>query len=974
MSHLHNNYFVENKSKDTPLINTSMSAQSALNLTITRDAEYVSAPSTNLYELIDPAMLKVLLRHPDLMKEWSDDDWFHQQVKATNQTLLNEVEQVKQYGKLADKNGLIRVAYKKSKHNFGRAYIQKSLGFTCLRIPVRNTLLNDRYIDVDMENAQLRILLCLMKSIDYKDVVHLNMYCDNRKAILAEVMATYQCSRDVAKNLFLSLTFGGRFEDWIRRNKVAITTPYALADCFKTELFDVAKLLRTHNPDLYEAVRQQNKAKGKDTDNGNLKSFLSVYLGHWECKVISTCLSYLANETDALDYMGVKVGTYEYDGVKLLAEGYARFCAKYGKMEDALNQLVLDRLGLDVRFVVKPIEEKMDLSLSPPEPVEPETPLDEKVLNLYKQIKDLDNESAYAEYLEKTYPKKFLFEEGEGKDGKWRCWNGTKWENSNICLRQHISYITPTLMETQFAELKEFGDKLKAKQAKYKAEKTPEDEQEFSELEWTYLKMSKFILGNSKTPSFKDRCGSAFKIKAILYNAQMFMRNLTIKFDANPYLTGFENGVYDLEKHRFRPYEYDDFVSLSMRCDLVPILKDMTIGKVADADDVKNFEDVKLGEYFTYQCSGKMDDDDEQALGDLWGQGTEGEEDYEKGLIQKIWADKNVRELCLSIYSKIFWGNALEYVAVFNGTGGNAKGFFDSLVAFCGGDYVAGKVDYGLITEKKVGVAAANPALVMFRNKRLAIMTEPDSSTRINNEAFKELSGGDAICARDLYKGAGEMSFDATHMLLLECNDRLLFKNVPQLKGAEHRRLIDVEFASRFTNFEEDWNEEKNVYPADASLKETKWREAHRNVLLNILIKYARMMSEKKWKFDIPECVKLRVEAYLESCNDLHTIFKEHYARIPEEEFDENDLSHYVSVPNMVKHIRECESFRELDKAKKSKFSATYVKDFYHTNECYRGRASTTRRDITDPKTGIAYTFKDYLWGFKKTTFTNTDE
>ena len=310
MSHSHNNYFVENKSKDTPLINTSMSAQSALNLTITRDAEYVSAPSTNLYELIDPAMLKKLLRHPDLMKEWSDDDWFHQQVKATNQTLLNEVEQVKQYGKLADKNGLIRVAYKKSKHNFGRAYIQKSLGFTCLRIPVRNTLLNDRYIDVDMENAQLRILLCLMKSIGYEDVVHLNMYCENRKAILAEVMATYQCSRDVAKNLFLSLTFGGRFEDWIKRNKVAITTPYALANCFKTELFDVAKLLRAHNPDLYEAVRQQNKAKGKDTDNGNLKSFLSVYLGHWEGKVISTCLAYLANETDALDYMGVKVGTY----------------------------------------------------------------------------------------------------------------------------------------------------------------------------------------------------------------------------------------------------------------------------------------------------------------------------------------------------------------------------------------------------------------------------------------------------------------------------------------------------------------------------------------------------------------------------------------------------------------------------------------------------------------------------------------
>ena len=78
------------------------------------------------------------------------------------------------------------------------------------------------------------------------------------------------------------------------------------------------------------------------------------------------------------------------------------------------------------------------------------------------------------------------------------------------------------------------------------------------------------------------------------------------------------------------------------------------------------------------------------------------------------------------------------------------------------GDYAGGlpsSNDY-----KKRGAAeAANPAMAQTKGKRLIVMSEPEIGEEINTGLMKELTGGDRIKARHLFKECFEVypSFQA---------------------------------------------------------------------------------------------------------------------------------------------------------------------------------------------------------------------
>jgi phage/plasmid-associated DNA primase len=52
-------------------------------------------------------------------------------------------------------------------------------------------------------------------------------------------------------------------------------------------------------------------------------------------------------------------------------------------------------------------------------------------------------------------------------------------------------------------------------------------------------------------------------IKKVIEASEARMNNNDIKFDNNPDLLGFNNGVYDLINHEFRPYKYDDYMTMT---------------------------------------------------------------------------------------------------------------------------------------------------------------------------------------------------------------------------------------------------------------------------------------------------------------------------------------------------------------------------------------------------------------------------
>ena len=67
------------------------------------------------------------------------------------------------------------------------------------------------------------------------------------------------------------------------------------------------------------------------------------------------------------------------------------------------------------------------------------------------------------------------------------------------------------------------------------------------------------------------------------------------------------------------------------------------------------------------------------------------------------------------------------------------------------GDYGC-KLPITLLTAKRAASNAATPELAATKGKRIATLQEPDTNTKLNVGLMKELTGGDTIQARALYR------------------------------------------------------------------------------------------------------------------------------------------------------------------------------------------------------------------------------
>jgi hypothetical protein len=104
-----------------------------------------------------------------------------------------------------------RVMYKlgaKSKLSVaGRLCAIGGRGLQCFPREIRALLSSSYYWDVDMKNAQLRILKQLCKKKGWA-CQYLQEYCSRRDELLADIMTTTGCSRDDAKAHCTGIIFG----------------------------------------------------------------------------------------------------------------------------------------------------------------------------------------------------------------------------------------------------------------------------------------------------------------------------------------------------------------------------------------------------------------------------------------------------------------------------------------------------------------------------------------------------------------------------------------------------------------------------------------------------------------------------------------------------------------------------------------------------------------------------------------------
>lgn len=300
-----------------------------------------------------------------------------------------------------------------------------------------------------------------------------------------------------------------------------------------------------------------------------------------------------------------------------------------------------------------------------------------------------------------------------------------------------------------------------------------------------------FINRSKKVQEINIKIGTtSFKEQLMKESAELFYDpQFYEKLDSYNDLLGFENGVYDLKNMEFREGRPEDYISL-------------TTG--INYQEYDNSDPI-VQEIFTF--------------------------------FSQVLPNQDVRRYVLTLLATCLSGStANEKFHIWTGSGGNGKSKVIELFESALGTYCC-KLPITVLTQKRPASNSAAPEMLRTKGRRFVCLQEPDDNEKIMVGCMKELTGGDKIQARGLYKEPVE--FKPQFKMLLTCNH---LPSVPSDDGGTWRRIRLVEFLSKFVENPSLENE----YPIDSELAEKMkdWSEA----FANILIKYYKI-----YKFGDPD-------------------------------------------------------------------------------------------------------------------------
>lgn len=310
-----------------------------------------------------------------------------------------------------------------------------------------------------------------------------------------------------------------------------------------------------------------------------------------------------------------------------------------------------------------------------------------------------------------------------------------------------------------------------------------------------YQELSKklnIIAGKLKMVSFKENimreCAELF------YDGHFESR-----LDQDNNLLGFENGVYDLDMGIFRKGEPEDYVSLCVGCDFI-----------------------------------KYDPNHEY---------TKAVQNY----MAQVFTKPDVREYMFKLLASFLHGSVKEQkFYIWTGVGSNSKSLLVEFFMDTIGEYAC-IFPITLLTMKRAASNAASSELARAKGKRFAIMSEPSNNESLNVGFMKELTGGDKIITRQLFREPIE--YKPQFKIALACNDK---PRIPSDDGGTWRRIRVVEYSSKFV--EHPTNE--NEFPLDPDLKASmmKWKSYFMSILLEYFKLYKNYgLHEPE---DVLECTK----------------------------------------------------------------------------------------------------------------------
>lgn len=300
---------------------------------------------------------------------------------------------------------------------------------------------------------------------------------------------------------------------------------------------------------------------------------------------------------------------------------------------------------------------------------------------------------------------------------------------------------------------------------------------------------------------------------SVIANLTRKFQDAFVEFDTNPLLIGFNNGIYDLENKCFRIGKYDDFISMSVGYNFEP---DRNLTKI-------------------------------------------------KTLLSQIHPESTVRDYHLKVMSKSLDFQAKSLIVFCSGfQGANGKSFENNLRHLALGDYSI-RAPCSLITADRESASSSNSSLVSLKNKRNIFFSEPNRKKKINTAFLKELTGGDLISGRELYKS--QESFHVNGLISVAQNRD---GDLDDIDGGVIRRVVKIRYSSRFVKNPSKHNE----YQLDLTLDTEIVKKDLAKDYLNLLLEYYYLEN-----IQIPQSVIDDTNEYLNSNNPIREFIDDYIVK-----------------------------------------------------------------------------------------------
>jgi phage/plasmid-associated DNA primase len=875
-----------------------MSTETMHNLPLSLTKRPSNLDGLVLLEFLPMVRMKALLKSNLLLNTW---EW---------ENYENEKAQITAYMKLYNtKLGGVPVKYIKPKHKWGRSFPTKSLGLSAIRRECRNALLKGLYYDFDIKNAQPEIIknLCMSNNIPCPII---KRYCESRETLLTQIQEKYKVTRIQAKDLFIRCCFSGSFAGWCFDNKLT-EPPLEYITLFERELKDIMEKAKIANPSLYETARKKKEDAGEKKENKVLGSFFALFNQEYESRIVEAVLCHILHQTDLMKISGtdIPVGTYEYDGIKLLKENVDRYDGGKDAVVELLNEKTLELTGFRLEWSIKSLDDGYCLDEFIINVEIEEKPSEELLSDCLLISNAIDNsDCGIVETIMKIMPKHFVYsvDKNDTSKGDWYGWNGCRWEKGDAPLRKAIMY-----------EVEKYWKSILDKW-KY-LEEVDVDVDGDDTLDANHQNVK--IYGSTKK-KMTDRLfmlKSANGVNSVASVAKTLMADFTLEFDTKQDLFGCQNGVIDFAEECFRPYRFDDYVTFSCGYDFIPLTIGLRIIKDDETEFIIQDKDLKPQNQILIKDLMEM--------------------------FACIFPDEELRNYFFKIISTGMSGKAIEKFFIFNGGGRNGKGVTNEFLNVVFGDYYE-SVSYTVFTEdqKKKNSSGCNPEIAKLDKKRYVVSKEPPKDQPLHNNVIKDMTGGGYTSGRFCNSNKSNVKLSMT--CIMEANKKPPFGEEPT--DADVERIDDILFASKFTANDDEWdintNEKNHIYPLNPKYKDAEWKNLHKNAMLNILIGHLLEVKRKNYVLDNfrPNSVKQRSLEYLQNSYSVHNIFQSLFEIRKEEnkgeykDYKGNSMDEDWTMPKVAQEIRKSREFFEMPKKRQKEYSAENIVNFIRTNAYYK--------------------------------------